>query len=113
MRPELNTNSPQFNWLDALNSLIENPTINMLEYYYLEGAASKWPTCACGQECKRLPLEVNGRPVDKGLSRLGEEFYLDITSRRWPEARLTFLAIEKRSSKLLKKLDAKKRNKRK
>lgn len=48
----------------------------------LERRAHEWPTCACGQLCKRLPRSEKGVPLDDITYELGVSFYPRCSRRR-------------------------------
>jgi len=91
------------NWLTTLAKLAVSKSITILKYQRLLDLASKWPTCACGQLCKKLPRDEDGKPEDTLLSALGHDFVNNISRKEWVKALKTFKKIERRSTLLLKK----------
>lgn len=91
----------KFNWITFLKRVIKkSPT--KIEARRAERKAGNWPTCACGQLCKRLSRESNGMPVDTILFRSGGHFFLAVRNHDWRKALSIFHRIEKRTAKLLK-----------
>jgi len=97
--PKLKTRK-RFNWLTFLKGAIKKePSGKMHTKAML--MAREWPTCACGQLCKRLPRTNIGSPQDDLLFTLGSVFSVDVESRKWRGALKAFRAIEKRTAQLL------------
>lgn len=90
------------NWLTTLITLVKNPKITEREHDRLIRLARGWPTCACGQLCRKLPRFSNGAPHDDILLIRGNDFLGDIENANWPAALATFRAIEARTAQLLK-----------
>lgn len=56
--------------------LLSNPPDPLSEmHYHMIDLASRWVTCAVGQEDCRIPRKENGCPEDSELQRLGGRFY--------------------------------------
>lgn len=92
-----------FNWLTTLNRLVKNPKISEKRLSRLRNRAARWPTCACGQLCKKLPRNAIGSPVDFSTKDMGINFFFFVNDRQWPKALSTFHAIERRTAELLRK----------
>ena len=90
------------NWLTTLTKLVSNPKITGDKYNKLLDKSGQWPTCACGQLCKKLPREKDGEPKDRVLYRLGMGFVDEIIHKDWKQALKIFKKIERRSALLLK-----------
>lgn len=75
-------------------------------HYALINLASKWVTCAVGQEDCRVPRKDNGCPEDSELQRLGSRFYELIIGARWSYATETLEEIERRSMVVLNRHEA-------
>lgn len=92
----------QFDWLTVLERLSNGEEFNHKVAFELTKLAGNWPTCACGQLCQVLERKHDGTPIDERLQFLGMRFYQQVHDERWCFALRTFLAIEKRTTKLLK-----------
>lgn len=60
----------EFNWNEFLNK--KKYTITELELAYEE--AEGWATCAVGNQCKIIPRDKHGAPLDPRLKQLGVHF---------------------------------------
>lgn len=89
-----------WNWLTFLNRAVKKEP-SLRESFYVRPLAAKWPTCACGQLCKKLNRLEDGTPPDFILRDKGIEFYDYICDANWTEALNTFHAIEARTAELL------------
>ena len=90
----------QFNWLQALEAAIkEEPSFNECEK--LEDLANRWPTCACGQLCKKLPRREDSSPEDDKARILGLQFLTAVNDGNWKGALSIFKEIEYRTADLL------------
>lgn len=88
------------NWIIELKKAIEKePTMTQMKR--LLAQAGRWPTCACGELCKRLPRDKDKCPKDNRLRTLGQDFCLAVMCRGWPAALVTFREIEARTAELL------------
>jgi len=73
--------------------------------------ASKWATCACGRQDKRIPrrpdyLFVEPRaPKDKQLFNLGASFMYAVNNNKFTLAAKRLIRIENRAAKILAKLN--------
>lgn len=97
----------KFNWLTTLRRLAKRKTpITGREHGALKRRSGAWPTCACGQLCRRLPRGILGigNPTDGELFWLGIGFNAQVKTRQWKEALATFLRIEARTTLLLKQM---------
>lgn len=91
----------EFNWLEALQCAIEHEP-DAVEFDALCAAAGDWPTCACGELCKRLPrYEEDGVPMDITLAELGIVFNVHVKRREWNPAFVIFREIEQRTTELI------------
>ena len=90
-----------FDWFDVLEGLAQGKTINERTFTALHQRASDWPTCACGQLCKKLSSEYDGIPKDNQLRLLGVKFSQYVSSKQWIKALECFNKIEQRSAELL------------
>lgn len=90
-----------FNWLTVLEEILAGRALSEAECDGLYTMAANWPTCACGLLCRDLPRGLHGAPEDAALALKGAEFAIDIRSRQWSQALLTFHVIEARTSELL------------
>lgn len=93
-----------FNW----PAFIDDAEAGHLSHSELSEAtqrAAEWPTCACGNQCARIPRgSENGMPHDFELREEGVTFYNNIKYQRWDAARETLARIEKRSTQILAEL---------
>lgn len=93
----------KFNWLTMLKWCADNPERISRELRMELGiAAGDWPTCACGELCRKLPRHVTGSPRDAALYVFGVEFSLDVRGSYWTNAIRVFHQIEERTAHLLK-----------
>lgn len=70
----------------------------------MKDKASEWVTCACGNQCAALPRDADGSPQDSILYDLGINFSDQVANDNLVKAKKTLERIEKRSTKLLKKV---------
>lgn len=91
----------KFNWIHKLKELVINPDITDSEHEDLASLAEDWPTCACGELCKKLPKNLSGIPLDSTLWKLGSLFCSWIALKKWDKAIEVFYEIESRTSYLL------------
>ena len=109
--PKTNPFSDEFDWFAALeeakrinlsyyNTNNSNGDLNVLDA--LDELARGWPTCACGQLCKRLNKDANGGPADDKLESLGINFQIAVENGDWERAIRIFHLIEQRTTELLK-----------
>lgn len=106
-----------YDWWAFLRST-RKPVQDSVEMASIRVRAGSWVTCACGNQCDRIPRGVDhgftftsGEPKDRALSNLGVSFFDRICRRRWTEARATLIKIERRSSQILQALDLEERKK--
>jgi hypothetical protein len=103
-----------FDWHEFLSR--KAYTENELHLAY--GRAISWVTCACGNQCARIPRKSNGSPRDTELANLGVKFanYVQLmfeSANRQDsafivyqrEARAFLAGIEARSAYLIRQLD--------
>lgn len=98
------TRSEEFNWLTMLEALASGRLkANRFSDLAIQLAhlAANWPTCACGQLCKRLPKIDQGMPEDETLRQEGGDFSQYVNLAQWPAALACFKQIEARSTQLL------------
>ena len=97
-------NEPPFNWPLFLKNARKD-RITEAEYFAAKERASRWTTCACGNQCAAIPRYSEGlfinEPVDTLLSDLGMDFMEEIRNRKWDKASETLRKIEARSSEIL------------
>lgn len=89
-----------FNWFEVLAV----GRLGMLDEEFhsiLSELAGDWPTCACGQLCRKLPRTPGGRPVDFILGNLGIDFSKAVDCKEWETAEGLFERIEDRTNILL------------
>jgi hypothetical protein len=79
-----------FDWFKALNA--EYP-----DWHRLKNIAASWVTCACGNQCERIPRNEGGAPDDIVLYDLGTKFSQAIEYEQRPLAIQILNEIEKRS----------------
>lgn len=63
--------------------------------------AGNFVTCACGNQCFKIPRDSEGVPEDEILGELAVEFSFRITGSRRKRALETITKIEKRASEIL------------
>lgn len=89
-----------WNWLTFLNRAVKKePSQRQSERAM--NRASGWPTCACGQLCKKLPRSETGLPTDELLRDYGTSFTMHIGRQNWQAALDEFKEIEARTAELL------------
>ncbi|QMV49820.1 MAG: hypothetical protein [Cryophage ML09] len=93
-------NKPKFNWYMELDKTIKAEP-NHDKYEDLSKRANEWVTCACGQLCKALPRDMQGKPEDLKLFSMGLDFSHSIFAKHWYQALETLNKIESRTSQLL------------
>ena len=98
-------NGEFFDWTTFLN----RTDITLQEWEHATDLSSGWVTCACGNQCARLPRNQQGHPRDTELTRLGCLFLDCIEEGRRLAARDTLQLIEERSRFLLAEMDAQSR----
>jgi hypothetical protein len=91
-------NQPPFDWHAFLDSAIAGKPVYIENARYL---ASKWVTCACGNQCAVIPRGWKGEPLDPELKEMGLHFFKDIECNQWERAKRTLSAIEARSTAIL------------
>jgi hypothetical protein len=89
-----------FDWFNVLEGLANGERIGQQTYSTLKEMAANWPSCACGQLCKKLP-RVHDVPKDEKLRELGTEFAGFVEGRKWVQALHCFNQIEGRTAELL------------
>lgn len=98
------TTREEFDWLKLLKAAAAG-TISIPYGSTLHGQLRKlagdWPTCACGQLCKQLPRDGQGRPMDYDTAKSGVEFMHDVAAANWSRAYARFQTIERRTQQLL------------
>lgn len=93
-----------FDWNKFLNGATKKrPSDRVCER--VNGLAGAWVTCACGNQCERIPRDWLGAPTDGLLYNLGGSFCDEICFGDWKAAKKTLASIEKRSSQILAQLD--------
>jgi hypothetical protein len=102
----------KFCWFMFLTQPLENISEIDIEAAYC--LSVDWVTCACGQACKTLPRDKDGKPKDDELYNLGVNFmdmieaaernyYYSNKFKNYIELALdTLFQIEKRTCELLK-----------
>ncbi len=99
----MKTKRKKYNWLTELEKAVKKePATNHLRM--MERLAHQWPTCACGQLCKRLPRTL-GVPDDAKTADLGYWFAVYVERHQWKRALETFHKIESRTVAILKRKD--------
>ena len=75
-------------------------------------SSKNWVTCACGNQCAKIPREPSGSalvyggaPKDTLLLQLGQDFYNHLSFHRIGAAKRTLNKIEKRSIQVLEILE--------
>jgi hypothetical protein len=100
-----------FDWyeeLEALKTMKEGGLIHQIIGGYpgrrrrAVTLASKWTTCACGNQCDIIPRTVDGRPIDATLTHLGILFPRTIEDGNYDGALSILDQIEARSAVLIK-----------
>lgn len=89
-----------FDW----NRFLERAILGRLsheEYACAVLLASSWVTCACGNQCSKIPRFREGTPIDNELRNLGHYFYSAVDNKDWPHAKTILEQIERRSDELL------------
>ena len=99
-----------FDWNKTLLDLIKRDKNNYLYNrnieFSLEQLAGNWVTCACGNQCEIIQRDKEyGKPLDKKLRDLGNEFYDNIRECDWENALNKLHLIEIRSTELIKQLN--------
>jgi hypothetical protein len=92
----------KWDWFKVLRRAIEHAPDTELQGR-MKDKASDWPTCACGQLCKRLPRHANKEPKDSALGYLGMDFFGAVCRGYYHEAMSLMKSIEARTTKLLNK----------
>lgn len=101
------TNAQPFNWLIILKLLAAGAKLDPESSHSLTRRAGNWPTCACGELCKRLPRRNDdysmsiGAPRDHTLYDLGLKFSGVVATEQWARALAIFRQIETRTAELL------------
>ena len=93
----------EFNWYTELDKAIKKEPSEET-YMYLKICADDWVTCGCGQLCKALPRNLDGKPKDRKLSTFGIYFANCIYFKNWHKALKILNKIEARTSQLLKEI---------
>lgn len=78
MSSKVTPGSDDFDWMLFLQQDLQ--TVPSEHFQKARELAKDWPTCACGQLCKKLPRDWQGKPEDSVLSDLGGLFYGRICS---------------------------------
>jgi hypothetical protein len=94
------TRKSPWNWLTFLNRAVKKEPSED-DYYTALELVKKWPACACGQLCRKLPKNDFGSPLDFRLKRSGLDFSGYVERKNWKMALFTFHAIEARTAELL------------
>jgi hypothetical protein len=95
-----------FDW----NKFLARKRINSEQWLDAANLAGSWVTCACGNQCKIIPRDIDGEPKNPLLRRLGTRFYHDIQDEDKAGARATLKRIEAQSAIVIKRiLDRRKR----
>jgi hypothetical protein len=63
--------------------------------------ASSWVTCACGEQDPRIPRSCKGRPIDRKLIYLGNNFSIAVADNMYDLAEQVLVQIEIRSRRVL------------
>jgi len=66
--------------------------------------AFDWVTCACGNQCAKIPRDDTGMPLDAELINVGADFYANIKNGHITTAKETLRRIEIRSQQILEEL---------
>lgn len=93
-----------FNW----ERMLDRNHLTEIEWEEMEELASKWTTCACGNQCDIIPRGINGGPEDEHLSLLGQRFLSLILIRSKRKALACLNEIELRSAELIAEINARK-----
>lgn len=91
---------PEFNWYTELSKATKSEP-SREKYVYLNERAFDWVTGACGQLCKALPRDLNGRPEDRQLLFWDSAFADCILTKKWLNALVFLDIIEARTAQLL------------
>lgn len=67
-------------------------------------AAASWITCAVGNQCRYIPRDELGEPLDKTLAALGGVFLDAFQYRNWDQAERVLDSIEARSTQILQRM---------
>ena len=63
--------------------------------------ASRWTTCACGKQDRRIPTSSVGEPGDEKLTDYGVEFTTSVITHDFLTAAQTLINIEHRATEIL------------
>lgn len=81
-----------------------NGQIDEEELEVLDACSRDWVTCACGNQCAKIPRDPDGVPLDRVICNLGIKFYDNFVSGNWTIALTVLEEIESRSSAILAQL---------
>tara|TARA_R110000796_G_scaffold98394_2_gene205831 strand:+ start:498 stop:815 length:318 start_codon:yes stop_codon:yes gene_type:complete len=95
-------NEEYFDW----NAFLNKKEITQEEWENASEMAASWVTCSCGNQCNLIPrhevsLEARGKPKDKVLAALGQEFYELILMENIKSSKFILAKIEQRSAYIL------------
>lgn len=90
-----------FDW----NKLLEETDTNSFEWNIAMVLSDDWVTCACGNQCKAIPRNRSGMPVDDELAELGLDFNHHIKTYNREAAKDTLRRIEARSAYLINEIN--------
>jgi hypothetical protein len=93
-------NENTFNWDDFLNK----DDITQPEWEKVSEMAARWPTCAVGDQCKDIPRDFDGMPLDPRLRNLGIKFYGDILNQNKNTAKESLIRIEYMAAQIINNL---------
>ena len=98
-----------FPWGEALKYMAENPNkISEHDYKWTLSKGRHWPTCSCGQLCKKLPLDIDGSPKDQEIRNLGLLLINALREKKYEECYKLYRQIAKKVTAILNKPKAKK-----
>lgn len=92
------------NWDDIQDSSKEHYKQESETKEHYKQESESWVTCACGNLCASIPRDEDGGPTDNRLHKLGMNFSRALRDEKIKKARRILNKIEKRSTKILKKL---------
>lgn len=91
---------PVFDWRHALSNPLQYLKTDLML------RASIWVTCACGNLCSIIPRYSTGRPKDKELELLGNDFADAVEGNHFNLALSILDKIEARSAFLIAQIEA-------
>lgn len=97
---EVRTGKP-FDWHKQIEACI---TLGLPSTAEMMSKASKWTTCACGNQCDVIPRDNRDEPLDGQLSHLGMQFMRDIDASDFEGAKNRLEEIEERSAYLIEEI---------